>query len=458
MRTFKSYSIILLLCAGLPLLSCNREFIPEEGKKGDECQSSVFPISVLPYDADTKSVLSVPDIETRVTCVSYAAYTGGHLFCAGHKEENLSSFAADLLPGLSYNIYVLANMGSLAPEFPESESEVSSMKYTVILYYVGGMAQSDNSVYSLGIPMAGKILGFVPGSGSNTVTLEKLFAKITVNATIDGWNGVLSSMSLYNLNRTLKPFGVSRADSYSDIYLGSGDSVISLSDTESVLPISPSASVVLYLPENMQGTIAGIASSSEKRPDGGSSSVFSKKDLLSYLSVVAYGNGSDCSGHMIYQSYLGNNATDNFDVQRNTHYVWNLTYGRDGIKEDDWKHSNNLTWNDYSLSLSPSGHVRMIVGESRQFTAILMTDHWVNGSISSSDSQFLSSGVTWSSSDTSVAVVNNAGMVSIPDGTGGVVDITAQFTAPDGRILSASTTVAVSYWDDSWDEGGEINL
>jgi hypothetical protein len=101
--------------AVLVLASCGRER-PE----------TVFRTLDLSYqDLPTRSLLTAPDIETKKTAVTLAAYAGGTLAASGHYPTGLDAMALNLEPNRTYTVYALVNMGDMTGSIPRSESDLA---------------------------------------------------------------------------------------------------------------------------------------------------------------------------------------------------------------------------------------------------------------------------------------------------------------------------------------------
>ena len=120
----------------------------------------------------TRTVLSAPDIETRKTSVTLAAYSGGVLYASGHFTSGLDGMRLDLQEGETYDVVALVNMGDMRSSLPSSEDGLTSVTYTI-----PGYAE----VNSAGIPMSGRLDGYRAGPSRGTVPVRRLFAKVTVN-------------------------------------------------------------------------------------------------------------------------------------------------------------------------------------------------------------------------------------------------------------------------------------
>ena len=302
--------------------------------------SQPLSFSVLEEDMEplTRTVLTASDIETKKTCITLAAYRSGTLYAAKHFTSSLSSMSMPLEVG-TYTVYALVNMGDMSSTLKSSytsESSLSSLTYTVPSYNSG-----STSVATMGMPMAGSTTKTISSSttGTQSIPVSRLLSKVTVNLSCDWTGAKITSAKVCNLNKTLKPFGTSAAQGSSDI-LGFEDITTVASGSQ-----GSTLSTVLYVPENMQGVVSGVQNSSDKRPDGGNATISGKQARLTYLqvAVTCSGSGAPYTGSVTYRSYLGNNATTNFDLARNTHYIWTIAYHESGLQTNNWKIATDLT-------------------------------------------------------------------------------------------------------------------
>ena len=160
----------------------------------------VFGISQIePSTVRTRSLLTSPDIETRKTDITLAAYTDGTLAAAGHYATNLEAMTLDLEPDRNYTLYALVNMGDLTSALPLIEDELNELTYRIPSYTNG-----QESLLSRGLPMAGFLAW--PGYGT-VIPVRRLLAKVTAHLSCD-WDGAaISDVRVCNLNRLLRPFG-----------------------------------------------------------------------------------------------------------------------------------------------------------------------------------------------------------------------------------------------------------
>lgn len=289
---------------------------------------------------NTKSVLTSDGVETRITDLTVAAYRDGYIFCSKYYSSLPDEIELTLYKKLRFHIYVLANMGDYTSALPKREDDLEDLSFNLSSY---------SAVNENGIPMAGSIQ-FRPGVSSvSDIVLERLFAKVTVNLTCTWPGGRINAARLGNINRKLKPFGTSAIESGTDVFTGTPDNGLTSGTT---------ATIVLYVPENKQGVIPEVTSSEEKSPDR-TDAVENASSRLSYLEVEVEGSGL-YQGTITYRNYLGNNATDSFDIERNKSYIWNIEYFEDNLSRDEWKWDNDLTDTRY---LTSTDHIYVIPGQ-----------------------------------------------------------------------------------------------
>ena len=311
---------ILSVLTFLLLASCSRER-PE----------TVFrTLDTAFCEVPTRSLLTAPDIETKKTSVTLAAYAGGALAGCQHYTTALDAMVLELDPGQTYTLYALVNMGDMTASLPRLESDLESLTYRIPSYTEGA-----ESLAARGLPMAGTL--DYPGHGT-VIPVERLLAKVTAHLSCEWEDAAIRSVRVRNLNRVLRPFGEAVMDEdwdQQEFDDGTG---------------TASGTFVFYVPENRQGTIGGIQTSREKSPDA-NDEVRARSDRLTYLETTVEGTGT-ILGTIVYRSYLGRNAVTDFDILRNARYDWTLRFLPDGLQYDDWKHDNDLIDSQTGLHIS----------------------------------------------------------------------------------------------------------
>lgn len=328
------FSIAAIMAAA----SCSRKENYSDSPVGVEepvaCDVSfeAVPEEFLP---ETRTVLTDSEIETKKTRIFLGAYQNGSLVC--EKEftvaggDNLSQMKFKLEKSRTYTVYAIVN----APfsGYPASESSLASM--TMDCY--NNMAVQGNS---MGIPMAGSRTVTVGTSASSySIPVKRLFAKVSLTMSCNWTGAVISSAMVKNLNHSLKPFGSSAWASST-----SSTSAYPLFIDSTTGGSSSSMTTVLYVPENIQGTVSafsGNSASSQKTFDNLTSYW---KARLTYLEVEVSSTGL-YSGGRTYRVVLGADKLSNCNIVRNSVYNWTLAFDEDNLSVNNWK-SEADGWND----------------------------------------------------------------------------------------------------------------
>lgn len=348
-------TLLPLAFPGLLLAACAKEETALDA--GGSCFSLVLEEE---GGSPTKSLLQSADIETRITSVTLGLYQGGALVDSQHFGSGFDQMVFPLEDGV-YTAYALVNMGDMREALPEAEADLPSLSYSI-----PGYLESGTGIEYRGIPMAGLLSYTVGVSVSGAIPVKRLMAKVTANLSCE-WTGAITSVQVFNLNRTLKPFGTSAAASAGDIlpvqeYQAGGD--------------LSSGTFVFYVPENLQGSVSGIPTSAEKSPEG-NAEVNGRQGLMTYLETLVTGT-SGVEGTIKYRSYLGADATGDFDIRRNWRYTWDIRFLPDGRLNNDWKHENSLSWSEFRYSITPA-YLYLYEGETGTIKVNRNEDRYENG-------------------------------------------------------------------------------
>lgn len=337
---------------------------------------------------EVRSVFS-GDIESRISDITLASYDADGMLADVRYYDGTSSDPMYLLVDQygGSTVYALVNMGDMSQAFPESEDQVSDIEYYV---------QSYPDVDMNGFPMSGKLEWLSSGGGTGIIPVQRLFAKLRVRITHKSLAGYASSShfafnmcnkSLYirQANSRLLPFSDigSKALDQADI-LGLSDFHPDLNDADayqgslSYSEIGPGpgylqdTTVVLYVPENVQGNLLPYNEDPygkvyEKIADVGGRSY---SDLCTYLEFNARReNTQGYSGDVTYRYYLGADNTSDFSLVRNKRYDLTLDFTEDGFfaeswkvsRGDDWNDARVLTFTDEPYLVTPGGTARILV-------------------------------------------------------------------------------------------------
>ncbi len=302
-------------------------------------------ISAMPEDfvIQTRSVLSeTAAFENKITGITFAAYDNstGMLISCLHTDQ--SRFDISLDKSKTYRIVMLANMGDMTAKFPSKMSGLSSLKHTIASY---------SQMNSLGLPMVCDVV--TPWQPSLTLSLRRLVAKLVV--TVDksdiasmGGGGAASfrnaRISVSRISRALYPFaaGGSRASRTSDLFPTDGLEY----DTFSSPTANVSEELVLYVPENRQGTL--LPGNTESMDKSESNAALSGEELCTFISLNGVKNGSvdGVSGNLTYRLFPGADNVSNFDLEGGKKYMIRLKLTWDGMHiEGNWKVEKS-NWSD----------------------------------------------------------------------------------------------------------------
>lgn len=322
-RTIAFITMILLLA------SCQMDdFDGKVSRRAARPEAETFGCAMeTPWTAATKSQYIAGGFDDeKITNITVAVYdhTSGDLYSKYNFTSGFSSMSITLIPGNAYDLYAVANMGDQRTEVPSTSGAMASFTYTIPSY---------SDVNTRGLPMSATITNYVAGTSTgNVFNLKRLFAKVTLNVTTSYDGGTSGGVKVMNLkvgngNAKLTPFGYSALTQAADR--------LTTEDYQANNSVNAS-SVVFYVPENMKGNIGSASTSRGKNPDV-TPAIAAVSDLLTYVDVAVMANSSYYNGSVHYRSYVGTNATNNFDVRGNYEYTWNMTLTEDGLVNDDWK-------------------------------------------------------------------------------------------------------------------------
>ncbi len=328
--------------------------------------SCTAPDELFP-DNDFMSVTAVPDdfnIETRsrlpessefedlISNINFLAYDDGtgelvsSCYCAG------SELSVNIPKERTYHIFLLANMGDQTGKVPVNMKtpEFESFRYVIPGYEY----MSAN-----GIPMVCDIV--TPWKSSLTLSLRRLLAKLEIRVDksdiiASGGGGANSfrntRLMVERVAKALYPFapGGSRAKGADDLFTGSAVEQAYFGSADLVT----SETLVLYVPENMQGTLLPEGTSSMDKSESNAS--LSGEDLCTYVQLegVKDGTTDGVSGSLLYRFFPGTDkdqvSYNNFDLKGGLKYQiglnlsWNGMYttGNWKVERSGWSDSRQI--------------------------------------------------------------------------------------------------------------------
>jgi uncharacterized protein YjdB len=176
--------------------------------------------------------------------------------------------------------------------------------------------------------MAGEKCLNLKSSGSVTIEMRRLLSKVTVvfnkNQLDEGTTVTIRDISLRNVPSFCCLFSDNKPLTSSDIS-EYGDFI-----NANLEPADHQYATPLYMFENRQGDIGYAGNESQKSPG-------ESYPVCSYIEIRADYTNEAREGVIKYRFYLGNNITNNFDVVRNKWYQLNVIFREDAINEVSWR-------------------------------------------------------------------------------------------------------------------------
>lgn len=176
--------------------------------------------------------------------------------------------------------------------------------------------------------MAGEKCLNLKSSGSVTIEMRRLLSKVTVvfnkNQLDEGTTVTIRDISLRNVPSFCCLFSDNKPLTSSDIS-EYGDFI-----NANLEPADHQYATPLYMFENKQGDIGFATNESQKSPG-------ESYPVCSYIEIRADYTNEAREGIIKYRFYLGNNITNNFDVIRNKWYQLNVIFREDAINEVSWR-------------------------------------------------------------------------------------------------------------------------
>ena len=353
--------------------------------------------------------------------------------------------------GSRYHIWAAANLGEKVDVHDLQDFTTGTRSITK-----AGIAAS-------GIPMFngpdGQEILLTDDSGAVTVFLTRMLARVDLKVDTrllkmqSQFN--VKSVSIYNAINTYSPF----TPAVRQEHRGRVEYTFDSASSSDVSILNRGGTISLYAFENMQGTLLpGNTDPWKKVP----SSLGDAGDYCSYLEV-------DCSygyDDVTYRMYLGKDATENFDVERNTVYRVTLMPTEKEIRGErgSWKVEAE-PWNDVvdvELILDPSTLELKTGGDFAEITSHFLVTY-EDGSIELEDAWAI-----WTSVGDALSYIEPAGRTPLDTGTSlrhmeikgksdGHATIKATAYYGEGKILSATCSITVTH-DPVYSEESEFEL
>ena len=454
---------IVFIAAAFLSLSCVHEHMTDEADSGDgKVEVSLKTVVRNGHGEETRSVLPEEDIEVKVTDLTLASYDEkGNLVDVVYHTD-LSDVRIFIDAEGQNDLYALANMGNMADAMPQRVDNVGEVDYEITSYEDVGLN---------GIPMCAHMT-VTASDDEPVIMLERLFAKINLrilhtsltasNTPTDyAYNLCNKSVYIRQANRKLYPFASSgsRALSQDDI-LAESDCNPDLNDKTVHKDMSgfgpgpgywKDTTVVMYVPENMQGMLLPANDDPFAKVEESIKEVNGRdySGLCTYVELNAWKEsiGTGVSGSVMYRFYLGADNVKDFNIRRNGCYNVTLDLTQDSFGMDNWKVVKGDDWTDTrSLAFLDDSYVVYAGSTQRVFV------HFSTSEGPGYDSQVRPSEWTYSFDKDGMSAAGltyTYNPTQLLYSTAGAKDISFLFTASETASVGTAFPLTVSLKDGS---------
>ncbi len=201
----------------------------------------------------------------------------------------------------------------------------------------------------------------IPGADA----CKRLFAKVSVTIDHEAFDGGVAAnvgyfvnkrLYMRQVNNLLQPFSTESVKASSAADLSTGDYDEGMAATN-----GNKGTYVFYVPENMQGTVAGVGDPKDKTV----TNTVIPEAIRSHGTYVEFTGTLDKAaggfgGDVTYKFFLGETNTTNFNVQRGKNYAVTLEFTSNGLFNPSWKVNADLTDSRLFCLTADSGYATSI--------------------------------------------------------------------------------------------------
>lgn len=359
-------SALAIACAVLSLAGCRKNLIEPNPSDvvspigGGNTVTLDLPVSEKDgfVNVTTKSVISensssssyaeglqeLESLEGKYSDVTVFQFDSGNKLVATYyqifPEGNGGGIYVKSISGIKdeeYTFWAVANAGDLS-EFISTGDDVSKMVDLVL--EMPSVETNLVQYWEKGFPKVAKTeLTTIDSSNPKfKLKFDRLVARVLFSLTTNLKYGSfeVTSLAVRQCNSKVYPFGTSKAVKVEDVMTGEMTSQI---DLEALNSNDGSMYAYFYVPENMQGVPASLEGNTNPKNKNAETIGEPLASLSTYLEltgVYTEGTGQlQTENH--YRAYLGQNATNNLDVARNTSTRFALSLKDDtSVLKGDW--------------------------------------------------------------------------------------------------------------------------
>lgn len=367
MKTSMFRGVLLLLCASF-FVSCLNESVATDD--GLVC----VPVKCSVDGSGTKSSFSTG--ESFLGDWFVMAYDSNGQLCSTLFSEDGTGLL--LIRDKEYHVYAVGNLGRI--QAPLTEKELLDFRF----------ASESSYDFSNGFPMSGMVEGQVKvtdGGTSLFILLERAVSRYDL--LVDSSELVFSQLELTS---------VEVKQSAMDVSLFSQGSVpvnVGISDKASktdLTTLNSGGSISFYLLENCGGCLLeGNRDQWKKVPDY----LGSEKDKLTYLELKGRWKSSGVSSDICLRMYLGRDNCSDFNIDRNTVNLVQLTLSDQGLLQSDWRIFRYNIDDDRTLEFERKT-VELVSGDASRRIRILKSPSDVRFSVSANEADLRNASISYS--------------------------------------------------------------
>lgn len=308
-------NIYIIICVIIPIFICCKKDVGIDTPPVLDDISEIEARLSLTIQNEGIISKSTPLIDSVISNVNILVFDINGNLLKHLYFENISSMTINCSSG-NKTIVAIANTGNAGFS---SYTTIESLRNALFANITNNFTQCI---------LAGEITLNLKNGDDIQIEMIRLISKITVVFNKDQLDEETSvtirNISLKNVPTTCRLLSENTPETVGEIS-EYGDFI----DT-GLEPCSHENATPLYMFENMQGTIGSATVESLKSPGGAA-------PLCSYIEIKADYLNKAKQGVVKYRFYLGNNITNNFDVQRNIWYRLNVFFKEDAINEVSWR-------------------------------------------------------------------------------------------------------------------------
>ncbi len=379
--------VLLILLLGLLFARC----VPaaETAPPGREADATQVTLQFGVAGSPSKGWAVDPHLLSNINVYAFYSKTGqpaDYQYLDGQTECRMK-----LSAGNSYTFYTIANTGRLGAQ---SRTQVAGYRHTI--------AQASDLAGNGGLLLCGQLTATISRDDVLPLTLARATARIQLSvdtsALENGTRLSFTGVRLRDVAAQVDCFSPSRATSATQLF----STGASLSGAE--LDALYSTGVYLYTYENRQGTLLPDNTQPElKVPPT------AQQGLCTYVELEADYESALRRGTVRYRFYPGADNLTDFDLVRNTNYRIHAAFTGSGINEVSWRVvTEELYDRPRQITVQPASYIFDDYDLHTTLQAVV-APATVYPSYA---------GLTWHSSNPSVASVNETGkVISHAEGT-----------------------------------------